>query len=46
MQQLRDAWAGLDAKGRTVLVVCVALIIIAAIAAGVDMRPVWALLGA
>lgn len=34
---IRGAWTGLDAKGRTVLIICVALVIIAAMAYGVDL---------
>jgi hypothetical protein len=34
---IKGAWAGLDAKGRTWLVICVALIIIVAMAYGVDL---------
>lgn len=42
---LKDAWAGLDARGRTVLVICVALIIVAAIAYRADLTSIWAMLG-
>lgn len=34
---LKGAWAGLDAKGRTALIICVALVIIVAMAYGVDL---------
>lgn len=34
---IKSAWSGLDAKGRTALIICVALVIIAAIVYGVDL---------
>lgn len=37
---LKGAWSGLDAKGRMALIICVALIIIVAIAYGVDLTKV------
>jgi hypothetical protein len=46
MQLLRDAWAGLDAKGRTVLVLAVTGIIGGLIYTGADLAPLWAWLGA
>lgn len=46
MQLLRDAWAGLDNKGRTVLVLAVAAIIGGLIYTGADLTAVWAWLGA
>lgn len=34
---IKGAWDGLDAKGRMALIICVALVIIVAIAYGVDL---------
>lgn len=39
---IKGAWTGLDAKGRTALIICVALVIIVAIAYGVDLTA-WGL---
>lgn len=45
MQLVRDAWAGLDNKGRTVLVIAAAGIIGGLIYTGADLTPLWAWLG-
>lgn len=39
LQLIRDAWAGLDNVGRVTLIICLTLVIIAAIAYQVDLRP-------
>lgn len=39
LQLIRDAWAGLDNVGRVTLVICLTLVIIAAIAYKVDLGP-------
>lgn len=43
---LKGAWAGLDPVGRITLIICVAVVLVATILSGVDLRAVWALLGA
>lgn len=46
MQLIKDAWAGLDAKGRTVVAALVVLAIIVLALNGVDLAPLWVWLGA
>lgn len=42
---IKGAWAGLDPVGRTTLIICVAVVLIAAILSGVDLSAARALLG-
>lgn len=46
MQLIRDAWAGLDGKGRTVLILCVTILIVVLVLVGADVSGVLAWLGA
>lgn len=42
---LKSAWAGLDAVGRTVLVLCVTILIIVLTLTGADLSGLWTWLG-
>ena len=45
MQLLKSAWAGLDAMGRTVLVLCTTILIIVLVLTGADLAGLWTWLG-
>jgi hypothetical protein len=46
MNHLRDMWAGLDNMGRVVFVACIAVVLIAAMALGLDLSWIPEMLGA
>lgn len=46
MSYLKGMWAGLDAKGRTAFIICLTVLLLAAIAAKADLSWLPALLGA
>lgn len=43
---LKGAWAGLDSMGRTTLIICIAVVLVAAILSGVDVSGALRWLGA
>lgn len=45
MQLLKSAWAGLDAVGRTVLILCVTILFIVLTLTGADLSGLWTWLG-